>query len=876
MRNTFASQHTGFLKITEAGTYTLELRSNDGSRLTLNNAVVINNDGIHGMRRRSATVDLEPGLHPIVIDFFENRGEAGLIFSWIKPGATNRTVVPTEHLVHAQGLELGPLNRRPFTATIHNIVKSSPTIIDGTAWAAEFDVTAQASTLGASPVPVARIGTTDQWFVDLPLDPQAPTEVTFGQTGSPPPSTIAGTIEWAPLDMYHDEAVTIRVGDSVKLQANTFYTDSVSIDADGDGSLDYTGNENDVFVHQYTTAGVYVAKAYNQNGDEVGSATITVTEVRLPKAIACEVGFKRQVTIHTGIHDPAHLFITTNDPTPAKPSLIQLERGPAVDNHLRIYLKALKRGTPILYVRQGSEDGPILAAMEVDEFTLDGSDLNNVVVNGETSLAAGLITMRPYIPDLDVVATMFANTSAFESGDGKTLTTNTDAFNIRTDPATGETIADLHFNFLIPDNENQFCFKVKFWQENQEPVPVGDESKNGKRCKIIVPVIAFPYRAAAQGAQNQTKVLNVECHHKGDAHINHPLLVVPDANGAGPTAANGATVNCPDPKGDKDPAAVLPINITSVPGTPPAYYDVTVEGTVFSQKIIVVQVTPTMNNPHRVGITVGANNRTQALSAAVLPAGEAANVTPSAQDAKVTITAKAAAGGNVNFDLMGALQSQAQGDTGVTFTHSLAGQCTSAPVSVVVPAGNAHGNPAATQFTNTTQNIQNPPGVHLRTTASTSISISITDQFGQAIGTIYDNSIVRETFANAVDPKGVTPLPPANSIIGNLSNSSVTDPISIDMPTAQLIPPNNQQLVNAWVAFQLNIGNPRANNALQYFVSNLNGGKQYTASANMALTVDGYTVTPDHKRTWTFSDAKLPNGIPWSVADAAVAQPPAP
>ncbi len=89
--------------------------------------------------------------------------------------------------------------------------------------------------------------------------------------------------------------------------------------------------------------------------------------MRLPKAIACQVGFKRPVTIHTGVHDPADLVITTNDPTPSKPSLILVERGPAVDNHLRIYLKTLKRGLPILYVRQGSEDGPILAAMEVDE-----------------------------------------------------------------------------------------------------------------------------------------------------------------------------------------------------------------------------------------------------------------------------------------------------------------------------------------------------------------------------------------------------------------------------------------------------------------------------------------------------------------------------
>ncbi|MFW5882143.1 MAG: PA14 domain-containing protein [Planctomycetota bacterium] len=757
MRDTFASQYTGFLKVTEAGTYTLEITSDDGSRVTLDDRVLIANDGKHGMRRRSATIDLATGLHPTTIDYFENAGRAGLIFSWIRPGQTAREVVPAGNLIHAAGLVPGPVDRRPFTASIHQEVKSSPTIIDGTAWGEAYSVTAQASTLGAEPVSVARIGTTTQWFQDLPLDPNQPTTVTFAQSGSPTPSTITGTIDWIPVSMYHDEAITIRVGDSIKLQAIAGCGGAhVRIDADGDGTIDHEGSDSEAVVHRYDTAGVYHARAYDVGDNEIGTATVTVTEVRLPKAIACQVGFMRQVTIHTGVHDPAELVITTNDPTPAKPSLMLVERGPAIENHLRIYLKCLRRGTPILYVRQGSEDGPILAAMEIDEFTLDGSDLNNVVVNGETSMAAGFITMRPYVPNLDVVANMFASTSAFESGDGKTLTTNTDAFNIRTDPATGETIADMRFNFMIPDSENQFCFNVKFWQENQEPVPVGDESKNGKRCKIVVPVIAFPYRAAAQGAQSQTKVLNVACHHKGDAHIDHPLVVVPDANGAGPAAANGATVNCPDPKGDKDPPAILPVNITSAPGTPPAYYDVTVEGTIFPQKVIVVQVTPAMGDPHRVGISVGANNRTQARTAAVLPAGEAANVTPSAQDGKVTVAPKAAAGGNVSFDIVGKTKSAAQGDTGVTFTHSLAGLCASAPVSVIVPAAIATPHPTFGPATVAPQNALlnsstrpaqpavTPPDVHRAIVVTTDLLVTVHDQFGLDCGDIYSGASITE------------------------------------------------------------------------------------------------------------------------------------
>lgn len=97
--DTFASRHTGYLVVPTAGSYTLSLSSDDGSRLTLDGTKRIDNDGQHGMRERSVTLTLAAGLHPLRVEFFENTGSAGLRLSWAGPGIAKQ-VVPASALVH--------------------------------------------------------------------------------------------------------------------------------------------------------------------------------------------------------------------------------------------------------------------------------------------------------------------------------------------------------------------------------------------------------------------------------------------------------------------------------------------------------------------------------------------------------------------------------------------------------------------------------------------------------------------------------------------------------------------------------------------------------------------------------------------------------
>jgi PA14 domain len=100
--DTFAARHTGYLRVPAAGTYTLYVSSDDGSRVWLDGAPLIDNGGLHPMRERSATVALAAGDHPPRVEFFENNGTAGLNLSWSGPGIAKQAVPPAA-LAHDVG-----------------------------------------------------------------------------------------------------------------------------------------------------------------------------------------------------------------------------------------------------------------------------------------------------------------------------------------------------------------------------------------------------------------------------------------------------------------------------------------------------------------------------------------------------------------------------------------------------------------------------------------------------------------------------------------------------------------------------------------------------------------------------------------------------
>ena len=82
----YGIQFEGFVKIPEEGLYTFYTSSDDGSRLSIGNDVVVNNDGLHAVQRKSGLVRLTAGLHPVTVLFFERAGDEKLEISWEGPG----------------------------------------------------------------------------------------------------------------------------------------------------------------------------------------------------------------------------------------------------------------------------------------------------------------------------------------------------------------------------------------------------------------------------------------------------------------------------------------------------------------------------------------------------------------------------------------------------------------------------------------------------------------------------------------------------------------------------------------------------------------------------------------------------------------------
>lgn len=109
-QNTFAARHTGFLNVATAGDYTLYLRSDDGSKLWLDGALLIDNDGRHGLRERSAGVTLSAGSHELRTEYFADTGSAALRLAWAGPGI-GKQAIPAANLV--QTAQVGPRAYRP-------------------------------------------------------------------------------------------------------------------------------------------------------------------------------------------------------------------------------------------------------------------------------------------------------------------------------------------------------------------------------------------------------------------------------------------------------------------------------------------------------------------------------------------------------------------------------------------------------------------------------------------------------------------------------------------------------------------------------------------------------------------------------------------
>jgi len=89
----------GFLEIKEEGYYIFILDSDDGSKLHLNNVLLLTNDGLHATGNpQTYMVPLQKGFYPIRVEYFQKGGERGLGFLYVLPGREQPLPIPFEAL----------------------------------------------------------------------------------------------------------------------------------------------------------------------------------------------------------------------------------------------------------------------------------------------------------------------------------------------------------------------------------------------------------------------------------------------------------------------------------------------------------------------------------------------------------------------------------------------------------------------------------------------------------------------------------------------------------------------------------------------------------------------------------------------------------
>ncbi len=88
----FSIVFEGELEIPSDGLYRFFTTSDDGSRLWIGEALVVDNDGLHGAQERSGTISLSRGRHAITVAFFERTGDAHLEVAYEGPGIPKQRI----------------------------------------------------------------------------------------------------------------------------------------------------------------------------------------------------------------------------------------------------------------------------------------------------------------------------------------------------------------------------------------------------------------------------------------------------------------------------------------------------------------------------------------------------------------------------------------------------------------------------------------------------------------------------------------------------------------------------------------------------------------------------------------------------------------
>lgn len=118
-RDHFVTEVVGHVAVEGPGRYTFRLISDDGARLWIDGALVVDHDGLHGAVPKDGEVELAPGRHALRVLHFEEGGEERLSLHWRRFDAG---VESEFHLIPAASLSHDPSAPRDTAPGIKKII----------------------------------------------------------------------------------------------------------------------------------------------------------------------------------------------------------------------------------------------------------------------------------------------------------------------------------------------------------------------------------------------------------------------------------------------------------------------------------------------------------------------------------------------------------------------------------------------------------------------------------------------------------------------------------------------------------------------------------------------------------------------------------
>ena len=93
----FAIRWEGEIQILALGNYTFSASSDDGCRVVVDNVLLVDYDGVHGMEKwkKSTARLLVPGWYPITVDYFEKDGDGGIQVKYAGPDTFGKVIALT-------------------------------------------------------------------------------------------------------------------------------------------------------------------------------------------------------------------------------------------------------------------------------------------------------------------------------------------------------------------------------------------------------------------------------------------------------------------------------------------------------------------------------------------------------------------------------------------------------------------------------------------------------------------------------------------------------------------------------------------------------------------------------------------------------------